>query len=338
MRSGASTFAAAFARARENEYEQTVGPTILQREAKVVAALREAVSLASAEQRATAYSPGQAEELARIDAAARSRARIARSSTDPGDDATAVSLLREAVTLRLRAIEVAGRPVSGIDAIAGLSKNERSLCKGALDAVDPVSFEGLSRADLGDMRRALQHAERCIAPMVETRSVSVIRATRLGRQAALALAVAYVIFRAVTFAFGPSNVALHKAATASALAPGSAPIGDLVDGNDEGRLPVVTPHGDGAWLAVDLGAAYTVTSVRLYNRQDHSYDDALPFWVEGSVDGQHWIAFTRRRDHFKDWRFDLHPPADWIRWVRVRCVSACSVGLNELEVDGRLAR
>ena len=292
-----------------------------------LAALREGLFLERAESTASAYPPERASRLQMLAAAARSRARVARSLTAPADDATAVDLLRDAVDLRLRAAREAGREVPG---------ELQPLTSRALDSSDPLVLQSLGADELASMRRALDQDERTLARAVETRTVAAIRGARFGRQAALGIAVAYAIFRVVTAIVRPPDVALGKAVYASSFESWSAPPATLVDGDETSETPVVTRRAPGGWLEVDLGDNYVLDSVRMVNRHDHELDAALPFYLDVSLrSDQPWTEVARRRDHFRIWTVPLeHRVA---RYVRLRCESTCAIGLTELDVRGRRA-
>ncbi len=303
--------------------------------------MRERLLLAEAEQRAAKYTVEQAERIGVLAAAAQSRAKVARELHAPRDDASAVALLREAIELRLRAGRVArGEAEDARASLDGLpiAAADRACAERVL-AIEDAALEALSREELEAMRDSLERVERACARAVESRSVSVIRMTRQLRHAALALLVSFAIFHVAREVITPPNVALHRPVTASAFGYDSATPETLVDGVTEARKAVTTTSGAGSWLAVDLGTNYQVTTVRLVNRQDQNFDAALPFWIELTVDGEHWTPVVKRRDHFRTWTYDV--PKDkgaWVRGVRLRCNATCAIGLNELEVRGRPVR
>jgi len=300
----------------------------------VLAALKESLLLADAEKCASAYTVEQAAEIERLTETARSHMAVARDLGAPRDDGTRVALLREAVLCWKRA----RRTATGDDALEIMSE-DRSIVERALAVSDETLFETWSRDDLEAAAEGLARTARIASRSFVWRSVTMIRTMRAARYLGLGLIIVFVAWRGTRAILMPPNVALGRPVTSSGLATGSAPVETLVDGVDEARVPVVANWAAGAWIAVDLGANYNLKTVRVVDRQDRSFDDGLPFWLEFSSDGEHFTPVIKQRDHFRTWTFDVpREVSGWVRAVRLRCVSTCAIGLTEIEVRGRPSR
>lgn len=299
----------------------------------VLAALRESLLLEDAEKRASEYTPEQAAEIERLAETARSHMAVARELGAPRDDGTRVALLREAVLCWKRARFTA----TGED--LEIAAEDRDIVERAIAVTDEAIFETWSRDDLEAAAEGLARTARIASRSFVWRSVTMIRTMRAARYLAVGLLIVFVVWRGTRAFLMPPNVALGRPVTVSSLATGSAPLETLVDGVDEARVPVVASWAAGAWIAVDLGNNYTIKTVRVVDRQDRSFDDGLPFWLEFSSDGEHFSPVVKQRDHFRIWTYEVpHASSGWVRAVRLRCVSTCSIGLTELEVRGQPSR
>jgi hypothetical protein len=167
---------------------------------------------------------------------------------------------------------------------------------------------------------------------VERRSLSRIRGTRWGRQGAIALALAWVIFAVGDWWLGPPNVAFHKPVLVSGTP--TSPAGELVDGVTDKSRPVII-LGQSAAATIDLGGPYAIRNVRVFDRQDGAFDSNLPLSLETSLDGNAWSLWVRRRDHFSVWNEKLHGAR--ARYVRLR-TDRSELALNEIEIYGSFAR
>jgi hypothetical protein len=92
------------------------------------------------------------------------------------------------------------------------------------------------------------------------------------------------------------NVALGKVTTQSSMAycvnmrenNAYKAVDGITDGNYVAHQVTYTGNEEGAWWQVDLGSAYPVDSVRIWNRADSSADRLSNFDVKLSPDGQTW--------------------------------------------------
>ncbi|HEY2366054.1 MAG TPA: discoidin domain-containing protein [Polyangiaceae bacterium] len=276
----------------------------------------EALLLRDAERRALSYGD-DGDRVRALAAAAAARVAATKRLTAPAMDPVVASLLRDAIALRLRAAEAAHTDVPPLP--------ER--VRATLD--DRDGFDGADAGELRESIDALKRAEREVR-VVESRTPENIRATRFGRVAAVAIAVAWAIWGIGRSISSPPNVAFHKTVIVDGLtAPG---FEALVDGETDTLKPVVLHASD---VTIDLAGPYAIRSVRLYNRQDRSFDSSLPLDLETSIDGTTWTTHVRRRDHFSIWNENLGGTV--ARYVRLRSETHV-IALNEIEVFGRFAR
>jgi hypothetical protein len=277
----------------------------------------EAILLREAERRALSYG----EDGARVRAlAAAASARVAASKrlTAPSMDPVVATLLRDAIVLRLQAAEAAHAAVPELP----------DTVRATLEEPNRGSFDLAAEADLRQAIDALKRAERDVRAAVESRSPAYIRGARFGRMAAIALAAAWALFSIGHALSSPPNLAFHKAVTSD----GAGALGDLVDGETDTLKPLVL-HA--TFVTIDLGGPFAIRSVRIYNRQDRSFDASLPLTLETSLDGTSWITHVRRRDHFSIWNEKLGDTR--ARYVRLRS-DVHVIALNEIEIFGWFAR
>jgi NedA-like, galactose-binding domain/Glycosyl hydrolases family 16 len=105
---------------------------------------------------------------------------------------------------------------------------------------------------------------------------------RLGAIAMAVVAAAAVLFGVQQFAFADTNLALGKAVTVSSTDNTANAAGNAVDGNAGTRWS--SAYSDPQWIAVDLGSAQTITSVKL------SWEAAYgrSFRIQTSNDNSTW--------------------------------------------------
>lgn len=252
------------------------------------------------------------------------RAHVALSESDVDD-------------LRLRRLVPAD--VLETLAAAWLEPDEVTSLLALLRSDDPLYFQRLTPAAQESCGRALDEARRRLRARIDVRSPSNVRATGIGRIAAVLVAAGYVVYRLTLL----PNVAFHKTVTLSTHWPGTCDPASLVDGVTEGRtfpgtcdvvLSTLEPH---AWATIDLGRTYDVRTIKVFNRNDADFDGSLPYVLELSEDGTTFEPVARRDRHFGNWILD--PP--WrvrFRDYRARFVRVSSskiIALAEIEVYGR---
>jgi hypothetical protein len=296
------------------------------------------------------YAPMQRERVAAHRAAGDLRARAARECGDPVSSAI---LYREALFAYARA-DLAAQPRKagasgggdadrppGVDVLAPRvpavplatvdpSPDDVARVNRAMRATDPLYFDALADDEMNRLLAAFGRVVAVARRRVETRSLLHLRVSRLGRIAGcifLFLVAAVHIGRAQLH----PNLALGKTVAISSFFGGKPEA--LVDGDIGTSYAVATAKQENAWLAVDLGAPYAVTSVVVRNRVDGWFDDSLPLLLETSIDGEHWNAVGRRDTTFSasaPWtvRLDRSP----VRFVRVHSLTLTCLALTEIEV------
>jgi hypothetical protein len=283
-------------------------------------------------------------------------AAAAKARLDAERDASAAPiaraiLLREAVALLVRAVTAGsvqgdtddiltgGDTVTMLEALRSAAgraheDGERRV-DGALASRDPLYLDSLEESERQLLVDALEREAAWLRGQIDLRSAVNVRATRLGRQAALVLLLVYGAYALVSHIFAPKNLALHKPVQVSSQQRGTPDPSGLVDGHkgDTYDLATDTSAQEG-WATVDLQADVPIHKVVVYNRGDMNMDDCLPYVVELSVDGRQFHDVARRETHFGDGGF-LSPP--WVapvgghaRYVRLRAKGY--VAVSELEV------
>jgi hypothetical protein len=310
--------------------------------------IREFFTLRAAERSVVDRTPAQNARARTLSAAAAVRLRSARRTLE---SVPAALLLREALALRLRAAEAAEQSSEGardwesllttclpsvpLDPVEPQAADGRRL-RDALQATDPLYFDGLPPEELERTRQALDRACARLRGGLEVRTPLQIRALRWGRAAAVVLVAAYAAIAFVRARYGPVNVALGKPVHPSTRRPGSPDGHELVDGDIGLSYAVETTVEDSPNIVIDLLGSYAVDRIDVHNRVDGWFDECLPLVVELSSDGAHYDEVGRREQHF-----DANPP--WsvatgghvAHFVRLRIPRRSHLTLSEVEVFGK---
>jgi hypothetical protein len=204
-------------------------------------------------------------------------------------------------------------------------------------ANDPLVLDRLPRDEalrrLGSVRSVVQ----ALRNLNEPRSLARIRALRVGRLALLAALVVGIVAWSAGAAFKPTNIALHKPVTVSSVHPfatGAQTM--LTDGVTTGAYGAHTNKEEAPWVQVDLTAVYRLDRVKIYNRGDGWFDDALPLTLALSENGTDFVVVDTRSKSFGQW-------SPWIfeakkmraRYVRVKGAPGSYVALRQIEVFGK---
>jgi hypothetical protein len=149
--------------------------------------------------------------------------------------------------------------------------------------------------------------------------------------------------------FGPTNVAVGKAASQSSTLPATPPAGVAVDGNTDGNFfngsVTATNLDNNAWWQVDLGSSVTVSSIVVWNRTDCCGSRLNDFWVFLS-DSPFLATDTPSNLPFQAGVASIHVtsapnPSTTItagftgRYVRVQLSGANYLSLAEVQVFGQ---
>ena len=152
-------------------------------------------------------------------------------------------------------------------------------------------------------------------------------------------------------AAGPTNLALHMAASQSTTLPGvpSAAASSAVDGNTSGNFyegsVTATDFQTSPWWQVDLGATSTVNSVVLYNRTDCCASRLADYWVFVSdtpfLSSDTPATLATRAGTFSSHQTTAPAPSATIdaggyraRYVRVQLTGSDYLSLAEVQVNG----
>ncbi len=319
----------------------------------VAARARDALWLETAMHRVEGYAAGQQAALRRYHDAALRRTTVAEQLTDEPSAVAALVLYRDAIPFLVAAIAVSRdvsfdpRAVFARSPWAALSELARSggipplpafvdAAQAILSAPDTTAFDELTGDALAAGRAAIDATVRFLASQVDTRTPREIKVSRFARVGAVVVLVASaLVWWGMSMAL-PPDVALHAQVTTSGHHPNStAPFDNsgAVNGEIEPSYGVHTNIGS-AWVLVDLGKVYKVSTVKIYNRGDGYFDDGLPFTLELSQNGTSFTTVDRRTTGFTQanpWTFS--PSGARARYVRISSTSY--VALAEIEVYGR---
>jgi hypothetical protein len=312
-------------------------------------ALSEFFLMRSAERALRSRGEAQASLVQMHASAADRRIAAARELEGPRNVGAAL-LLREALCAALRA-RAASRDASltrdglaDLDLVAELSgfADEGRPSAFALEPTrdllasrDPLLFDVLNEAKLEEARANLDRAVSVVRRQVDARAPAQLRLARFIRLGAVAAALLCVIGLVIWKVLSPPNLALGMPVQSSSLHSESRSAEGLVNGKIERTWGVHTGREESPWVAIDLGVARQLGSVRVHNRGDGWFDDCLPLVVELSLDGVHYTEIGRRAKRFEQdspWRVKANGQA--ARYVRVRVARASYLALSEVEVFG----
>lgn len=277
--------------------------------------------------------------------AARARVGLARAVSDDHTPGVAAGLLRDALLLLVRARALdAGQSEPPFDEVAstwrefaraGGAPADGDAALALLETRDPLELDARPRAEVERMLRAAEAWCLWLEGAIEMRSLTYVKATRIGRALGVPLAIAFILYAIAKAIFAPPNLARGMPVSASALFPGTRAEG-LVDGAHASSFGIHTAEGESPWVRVDLGGPAHVREVRVYNRADGWFEDCLPLVLEVSDDGQSYRELERRTSvfsHTDPWT--VRPSGVTTRFVRLRKAGRGYVALGELEVYGR---
>jgi hypothetical protein len=307
-------------------------------------------SFVYSERKAPEYTQHQHGVVARYAAGATSRLNVARELSTPL--VVPALLLRDAIQLLVRAV-TAGRerdatceslaqrnPIEMVQALraaaARPTDDDSRRVDEALATTEPLYFDSLEEAELGRVQEALTREADWLRHQIDLRSAAHVKATKIGRQAAFVLLIAYLGYALIAKALAPKNLAFGRPVRASSHQAGTPDPAGLVDGRKKtdkyGLCTDISLHDP--WAIVDLGRDLDIHEIVVYNRGDSNLDDGLPYALDLSVDGHDYHEVAQRDAHFGDGGF-LSPP--WTakvrgraRYVRVRARGY--IALDELEV------
>jgi hypothetical protein len=132
------------------------------------------------------------------------------------------------------------------------------------------------------------------------------------------------------------NLARSKPVTASSVESGSTPAANAVDGNLGSRW--ASAFSSTAWLQVDLGEAYPISSVKITWEEAYARD----YTIQGSLDGLTWLTFKTITNNtaLLNNHTGLNGTARYIRMnatLRAPCCTSYGYSMYEMEVYGDTA-
>jgi hypothetical protein len=224
-------------------------------------------------------------------------------------------------------------PFAALDLLAiAADHTHNALALASIDGANATSIDFVSTFAQAEARRAEleAHVARALA-RIESRTPTELFGLRVGRFLAIATAL-LACGVAIARTRGDRDVALHKIVTVSSVHDGKPSA--LVDGHRRGTYGMQTNEGVHPFVMIDLGRAYRVRSVRVYNRGDGWFDEVLPLSLEVSIDGAHFREVAKRTEHFDVWNVDWSAAPVEARFIRASKANGY-IALNEIEVYAR---
>ena len=203
-----------------------------------------------------------------------------------------------------------------------------------------LEWAALAPDELMAFRLRVDECVRWLRGVVDPRTPRRIRFVRSMRIAAALVATALVLGWGVTSLLSSKNIALHRPVSTSGvwpLSPSSKDGSGAVNGIVESTHGVHTVPGTFAWIRVDLQESFRVSSVKIYNRGEESFqDEGLPLILETSQDGIIYKLVETKTTHFSQsspWQASLDGAR--VRYVRIRNARPTYIALSEIEIYGR---
>ena len=181
-----------------------------------------------------------------------------------------------------------------------------------------------------------------LAALIDTRTPREI----VLKHVTLLVALVLLVTCGVRSVFGPKNLALGRAVTASSVCAYTPPagyrlerLGRVVDGARlEKTFAMCTDKQAKPWIEVDLAGMHTISDVIVYARTDCCWgQDDLPLSVEISKDDKRFTTIGTRRSPFTDdmpWRVDAGDRrARYVRLI-IKAPEARNIVISEIEVHG----
>ncbi len=200
---------------------------------------------------------------------------------------------------------------------------------------DPIERDRVALSDSSATFEELVQAARWVSGLREWRSPTTLRLLFAARWV-VALTVGVGSLGALySWGTSPTNLALHRHATASSQAFGTTPEG-AVDGISLGLLGFHSSNDGDPWLAIDLGRIVNIREVRALGRSDCCYDQSVPLAFEASSDGSHFRRVAVRTESFSQSEpWSIEPRSLAARFVRFHTLRDSVLVLSEVQVFGR---
>jgi len=210
------------------------------------------------------------------------------------------------------------------------------LCEalGSLESVDGIAPDRLPRGEAAEMAEELAGLTRQLRELVEPASLREVSRVSHARWAVLIAILVVAVLGVLRWTLHPSNIALHKRATASGTAAPTSPAA-AVDGKAYGNDGFQS-NGPSPWLTIDLGRRYAITEADIYGRHDCCFDQSVPLAFEVSNDGETFREVAKREapfEMFNAWNIKFSS-ANVARYVRLHTLKDSVLYLNEVELSG----
>jgi hypothetical protein len=330
--------------------------------APVVDRLREAFLLQRAQRTVESRSADRQSKIRELADAVDVRLAVVDSLTAGDQIPAALVLLRDAAILAIRAVlesrgidadeqtaEGAFRRLTPLVESGDLPAppKEWTRVRDLLSDTRHLAFDELSGPDALARRTEAEALVAWLRILVEARTVSEIKASRVIRLGVVGLLVLGGLTWGVTRVSASKNLALGKPAQMSSRRPscppgaGEAglPPSGAVDGNKAGAYDICTSYEVRPWLTIDLQSVHKLSKAVIYYRGDccqGAYD--LPAVLEVSEDGTTWTEVGRRTTAYSaqdPWTVPIDGKRAKIVRLRVDSNDSKELVLNEVEVYGR---
>jgi hypothetical protein len=235
---------------------------------------------------------------------------------------------------RMDAVDAQMRFVESLD--QSQKKDAARLCEilGTLQSIDGMAADRLPQAEAAELVEELAGLTERLRESVEPKSLREVSTARHARWAMLVSLLALAAVWGVVRTLRPSNIALHKQATASGTAALTSPAA-AVDGKAYGNNGFQS-EGPSPWLTIDLGRRYALTEADIYGRHDCCFDQSVPLSFDVSDDGKTFRTVATREAPFEmleAWNIKFGSTTV-ARYVRLHTLKDSVLYLNEVELNG----
>jgi hypothetical protein len=199
---------------------------------------------------------------------------------------------------------------------------------------DPLDLDRLSAEEAARRVEELEATSRWLTSLIDARSPSELKWTRLFRSAIAIAAALFLLVMLVIRIITPKNLALDKPAAASSVALSTLPAG-VVDGSKGGPFGYHSQLEESPWLSIDLGRPFVITKVKIFGRSDGPYDQSIPLALEVSDDGTTYQQIALRSEPFSETApWVVQPSGVETRFLRLKTMRNSYLVLGEVEVNG----
>jgi len=313
--------------------------------------IRELVLLEQAERESAAITESQRMAVRAYCDAGNRRQNVAQDLRGPTQIAVAIGLYRNACFLYAIAFLVSKDPNTdpasltpdlAFDKATELARSQGAPIPPEVERVrpfllvsDPLEIDQLSSDDADRAASELEIVARWLRGLFDPRSPREVRVARVLRVGGLIACAALLLVMLGIRIFAPTNWARGKPATASSYMFGTTAEG-AVDGSKSGQYGYHSQQEESPWLAIDLGARFSITTAKVFGRGDAFHDQSIPLAFEVSDDGASYREVARRTEAFSaDEPWIIKPTGLVTRFVRLKTMRQSYLVLGEVEVYGK---